>query len=260
MILGQGVFVTPSDSLAILAANAHLLPGYAQGIAGVARSMPTSVAVDRVATALGVECYETPTGWKYFGNLLDEGLITLCGEESFGTGSDHIREKDGLWAVLFWLNLIAVQKKPVADIVQVHWSRYGRDYYTRHDYEGIDSTAAEEMMYDLRNLVHTLPGKKYRGFTVKHADDFMYHDPVDHSISEHQGIRIIFENDSRLVYRMSGTGTEGATLRVYIEQYEPDKDKQNQDPQKALSDLVSIADEIAQIKHRTGRHSPDVIT
>lgn len=260
MVLGHGIFVTPGDSLAILAANAHLIPGYASGIAGVARSMPTSMAVDRVAAALGVECYETPTGWKFFGNLLDEGLITLCGEESFGTSSSHIREKDGLWAVLFWLNLLAIQKKSVADIVRAHWSRFGRNYYTRHDYEGVSSASAEELMQNLRNTIHTLPGNKYNDFTIRHADDFLYHDPVDHSVSEHQGIRIIFENDARIVYRMSGTGTEGATLRVYYEQYEPAKDKQDLDLQQTLASLINISDEIAQIKYRTGRDSPDVIT
>ena len=219
MILGRNFFVTPSDSLAVLAANAHLTPGYKAGISGVARSMPTSQAADRVAEAMGVECFETPTGWKFFGNLLDAGRITLCGEESFGTGSNHVREKDGLWAVLFWLNLLAVKRQSVAEIVTEHWRRFGRNYYTRHDYEAVDSEAASGLVDHLRILLPDLPGKQLGDFTVAYADDFSYTDPIDGSVSAKQGIRIGFEGGSRIVMRLSGTGTQGATLRVYIEQY-----------------------------------------
>ncbi|HHO68799.1 MAG TPA: alpha-D-glucose phosphate-specific phosphoglucomutase, partial [Gammaproteobacteria bacterium] len=235
MILGRKFFVTPSDSLAVLAANAHHVPGYRLGLAGVARSMPTSQAVDRVADALGIECYETPTGWKFFGNLLDANRITLCGEESFGTGSSHVREKDGLWAVLFWLNLLAVRKESVADIVTGHWRRFGRNYYSRHDYEGVDAAAAGELMDDLRKQTGTLAGKRFGDLEVSLADDFAYTDPVDGSVSEHQGIRVLFGDGSRIVYRLSGTGTEGATLRVYLERYEPDTERQQQDTQQALA-------------------------
>jgi len=260
MILGKHFFVTPSDSLAVLAANAHLTPGYKAGIAGVARSMPTSQAADRVAEALGVECYETPTGWKFFGNLLDAGRITLCGEESFGTGSDHVREKDGLWAVLFWLNLLAVRRQSVADIVSEHWRRFGRNYYTRHDYEGIDSDAAQGLVDHLRILLPDLPGKRLGAFTVAYADDFSYTDPVDGSVASNQGIRIGFDGGSRIVMRLSGTGTEGATLRVYIEQYEPEPTRHDQPVQEALAPLILIARELAQIEARTGRSEPDVVT
>lgn len=260
MILGKNIFVTPSDSLAILAANAHLVPGYRNGIAGVARSMPTSQAADRVADRLGVEAYETPTGWKFFGNLLDARRITLCGEESFGTGSDHVREKDGLWAVLFWLNLLAVKKQPVEPIVREHWRTFGRNFYTRHDYEGIDSVAAEELMKDLRNRLPGLKGESLGGRRIVQADDFAYTDPVDGSRSEQQGIRVVFEDSSRIVFRLSGTGTEGATLRVYLETYEPDPAKQLRDTQEALDELIQIARELAQIPQRTGRPEPDVIT
>jgi len=260
MILGRKFFVTPSDSLAVLAANAHLTPGYRQGIAGVARSMPTSQAVDRVAELLGVECYETPTGWKFFGNLLDAGRITLCGEESFGTGSSHVREKDGLWAVLFWLNLLAVRKEPVAGIVTAHWRRFGRNYYSRHDYEGVDAGAAGELMETLRKQCGQLAGKRFGNHEIAFNDDFAYTDPVDGSVSEHQGIRIGFRDGSRIVYRLSGTGTEGATLRVYLERYETDPDRQQQDTQEALADLIRIADEIAGIRHHTRRERPTVIT
>ena len=260
MILGRKFFVTPSDSLAVLAANAHLTPGYRQGIAGVARSMPTSQAVDRVAELLGVECYETPTGWKFFGNLLDAGRITLCGEESFGTGSSHVREKDGLWAVLFWLNLLAVRKEPVAGIVTAHWRRFGRNYYSRHDYEGVDAGAAGELMETLRKQCGQLAGKRFGNHEIAFNDDFAYTDPVDGSVSEHQGIRIGFRDGSRIVYRLSGTGTEGATLRVYLERYETDPDRQQQDTQEALADLIRIADEIAGIRHHTQRERPTVIT
>jgi phosphoglucomutase len=260
MILGRHFFVTPSDSLAILAANAHLLPGYRHGIRGVARSMPTSMAVDRVAHQHGVECYETPTGWKFFCNLLDSGLITLCGEESFGTGSDHVREKDGLWAILFWLNLIAVKKQPVAEIVRQHWQTYGRNYYTRHDYEGVESGVAEQLVADLRARLPSLAGKTFGAYTVKAADDFRYEDPVDHSVSEKQGIRILFENDARILLRLSGTGTEGATLRLYLEQYEGDRARLERDTQATLSGLVDLAEELAGIRARTGRTQPTVIT
>lgn len=260
MVLGQDFFVTPSDSLAVLAANAHLVPGYHQGIRGVARSMPTSQAADRVAKELGIDCYETPTGWKFFGNLLDAGKITLCGEESFGTGSDHVREKDGLWAVLFWLNLLAVRQQSVAQIVQEHWQRFGRNYYTRHDYEGVDSAAAGGLMQHLRDQLAQLPGKTFGQYQVQAADDFSYTDPVDGSRSEGQGIRIIFSDGSRIVFRLSGTGTAGATLRVYLEAYEADPAKQNQDTQTAMQPLIAIANEIAEIATRTGRDAPTVIT
>ncbi|MBP8197808.1 MAG: alpha-D-glucose phosphate-specific phosphoglucomutase [Chromatiaceae bacterium] len=260
MILGRDFFVTPSDSLAVLAANAHRVPGYADGIVGVARSMPTSQAADRVAERLGIPCYETPTGWKFFGNLLDAGRITLCGEESFGSGSDHVREKDGLWAILFWLNLLAARQEAVADIVQKHWRRYGRNFYTRHDYEAVDAPAAEALMDNLRALLPTLPGKRLGDFKVTYADDFAYTDPVDASRSERQGIRIGLEGGSRLVFRLSGTGTEGATLRLYLESYEPDPTRHGQDTQEALAPLILIANDLAQIQARTGRAAPDVIT
>ncbi|HEY9052096.1 MAG TPA: alpha-D-glucose phosphate-specific phosphoglucomutase, partial [Gammaproteobacteria bacterium] len=222
MILGRSFFVTPSDSLAVMAANIHLLPGYRNGLCGVARSMPTSTAVDRVADHLGVECYETPTGWKFFGNLLDAKKINLCGEESFGTGSDHVREKDGLWAVLFWLNLIAIKQQSVEQIVREHWARYGRNFYCRHDYEAIDSKIAEDLMKNIESKFVQLKGKSFGAYTISACDDFSYTDPVDNSVTNHQGFRLLLEDGSRIVYRLSGTGTEGATLRVYIEQYEPD--------------------------------------
>ena len=260
MILGRGIFVTPSDSLAILAANASCAPGYAGGIRGVARSMPTSRAVDRVARALGVECFETPTGWKYFGNLLDAGRITLCGEESFGTGSDHVREKDGLWAVLFWLNLLATRGASVTAIVHEHWRRFGRNYYTRHDYEAVDATGARALMESLAAQLPMLPGRVLAGRTVEHADDFRYQDPVDGSISEHQGLRILFSDGARIVYRLSGTGTRGATLRVYVEALEEDPAAQLGDPQQALAPLIATARELADIKGFTGRREPSVIT
>jgi phosphoglucomutase len=260
MILGRDFFVTPSDSLAVLAANAHHAPGYKDGIVGVARSMPTSQAVDRVAERLGIECYETPTGWKFFGNLLDAGRITLCGEESFGTGSDHVREKDGLWAVLFWLNLLAARKKAVGDIVREHWRRFGRNFYTRHDYEAVDSQAAEDLMDHLGSLLPDLPGKSLGNYRVEYADDFSYTDPVDNGRSERQGIRVGLKGGSRLVFRLSGTGTQGATLRVYLESFEPDPARHDQDTQEAMAPLILIARELAQIEARTGRKEPDVIT
>jgi phosphoglucomutase len=260
MILGRKCFITPSDSLAVLAANAHLTPGYRQGLAGIARSMPTSQAADRVADKLGIELFETPTGWKFFGNLLDAGRVTLCGEESFGTGSNHVREKDGLWAVLFWLNLLAVRREPVQSIITSHWQVYGRNYYSRHDYEAVDAGRAGQLMNTLRSLNGSLTGKRYGGFEVAFSDDFAYTDPVDGSISEHQGIRINFTDGSRIVFRLSGTGTEGATLRVYLERYEADPAKQGLDAQQALAELIGIADEVAQIKLHTGRDTPTVIT
>lgn len=260
MILGRQFFVTPSDSLAVLAANATVAPGYAKGLAGIARSMPTSAAADRVAAKLGIDCYETPTGWKFFGTLLDAGRATLCGEESFGTGSDHVREKDGLWAVLFWLNVLAARRQSVADIVREHWRTYGRNYYSRHDYEGIDSAAAEELMDALRRQIGTLVGKRLGTYDVASADDFAYTDPVDGSVTTKQGIRVGFSDGSRIVYRLSGTGTEGATLRVYIERYEPDPSRHDDDPQVALADLITIARSLAEIERRTGRPKPTVIT
>ncbi|MCF6282953.1 MAG: alpha-D-glucose phosphate-specific phosphoglucomutase [Candidatus Polarisedimenticolaceae bacterium] len=260
MILGKNFFVTPSDSLAVMAANAHLIPGYSTGIAGVARSMPTSQAADRVAERLGLECFETPTGWKFFGNLLDARKITLCGEESFGTGSDHVREKDGLWAVLFWLNLLAVMQRPVADIVREHWSKFGRNYYTRHDYEGVDKGAAESLMQHLREQLPTLPGTELDGFTVDYADDFAYTDPVDGTLSEKQGIRIGFTDGSRIIFRLSGTGTVGATLRLYLECYEADAARHNQETATVMRPLALIAERLAEIRLRTGRDEPSVIT
>jgi phosphoglucomutase len=260
MVLGDHFFVTPSDSLAILAANAQMVPGYRQGLEGIARSMPTSQAADRVAAALGIPCHETPTGWKFFGNLLDAGMATLCGEESFGTGSDHVREKDGLWAVLFWLNLLAARKQGVAEIVRDHWARYGRNYYSRHDYEGVDSRAAEDLMAGLHQAMGALPGMAFGNYRVGYCDDFSYTDPVDGSISTGQGIRIGFEDGSRIVYRLSGTGTEGATLRIYIERYEGRPEHQHADAQDALADLIRIADEIAGVRRHTGRERPTVIT
>jgi len=260
MILGRGFFVTPSDSLAVLAAHAREVPGYAGGLAGVARSMPTSRAVDRVAAALGVDCYETPTGWKYFGNLLDAGRIALCGEESFGTGSDHVREKDGLWAVLFWLNLLAVHRSSVAALTRAHWRRFGRDYYTRHDYERLDAEPAEGLVDALRTSLASLPGRRFGAHEVRSADDFAYRDPVDGHEARRQGIRIGFGDGGRAVYRLSGTGTEGATLRVYIERPEPDPARQDDDPQHALATLIEAAGTIAGVRERTGRTAPDVVT
>jgi len=260
MIVGRRFVVTPSDSLAVLAANAQLVPGYAKGLKGVARSMPTSRAVDRVAKAQGIACYETPTGWKFFGNLLDAGKATLCGEESAGTGSDHLREKDGVWAVLFWLNILAVESKPVEQLLREHWRQYGRNYYSRHDYEAVDANAANKLMDDLRAEVTSMPGKRIAGYTVDRADDFAYTDPIDQSVSNKQGIRVEFSDGSRIVFRLSGTGTEGATLRVYIERFEPDASKHAIDTQAALAGLIAAAEEIASIKARTGRDKPTVVT
>ncbi len=260
MVLGRRFFVTPSDSLAVLAANAHRVPGYRLGIAGIARSMPTSQAADRVAEHLGVECYETPTGWKYFGNLLDAGRATLCGEESFGTGSDHVREKDGLWAVLFWLNLLAVREESVERIVRAHWRAFGRNYYSRHDYEGVDADRAGELMADLRGSLGELKGRRFGDLEVALADDFAYTDPVDASVATGQGVRVLFTDGSRVVFRLSGTGTEGATLRLYLERYEADPAHQDQDTQAALAELIAVADHLSALGTRTGRERPDVIT
>ncbi|MDJ0702163.1 MAG: alpha-D-glucose phosphate-specific phosphoglucomutase [Leptolyngbyaceae cyanobacterium MO_188.B28] len=260
MILGRNFFVTPSDSLAILAANAKLAPGYRSGIAGVARSMPTSQAVDRVAAQLGVDCYETPTGWKFFGNLLDAGKATLCGEESFGTGSNHVREKDGLWAILFWLNILAAKQQSVEEIVKEHWRTYGRNYYSRHDYEGVETAGANQLMENLRAALPSLSGKQLGQYKVKYADDFSYTDPVDGSVSQKQGIRIGFTDGSRIVFRLSGTGTKGATLRVYLESYEPDSAKHDLDTQQSLAPLIQLAEELAKICELTGRDKPTVIT
>ena len=260
MILGSHVYVTPSDSLAVLAANAHLAPGYAAGLAGVARSMPTSRAVDAVAEKLGIAAYETPTGWKFFGNLLDAGRVTLCGEESAGTGSDHVREKDGLWAVLLWLNILAVRKQSVGEIMSEHWQRYGRHYYSRHDYEGLETGPANAMIDALRDKLSALPGRAVAGMEVSAADDFAYTDPVDGSVSQHQGVRLLFANGSRIVFRLSGTGTVGATLRVYLEHYETDPERHGQDPQAALAPMIAAAEEVAEINRHTGRTAPDVRT
>ena len=260
MILGRNFFVTPSDSLAVLAANAKLARGYARGLSGVARSMPTSAAVDQVAKRLGIGCYETPTGWKFFGNLLDAGRITLCGEESFGTGSDHVREKDGVWAVLFWLNILAKRGESVEQIVRTHWRDFGRNYYTRHDYEEIPADAARAVMARVQEQLADLPGTTVAGRRVQAADDFSYHDPVDGSVSEHQGFRIILADGARIVYRLSGTGTSGATLRVYIESVEPDASKQNIDAQTALKPLIEASLQISDLQRLTTRNRPTVIT
>ncbi|RMH60769.1 MAG: alpha-D-glucose phosphate-specific phosphoglucomutase, partial [Zetaproteobacteria bacterium] len=260
MILGRGFFVTPSDSLAILAANAHLAPGYAEGLAGVARSMPTSQAVDRVAEALGLDCYETPTGWKFFGNLMDAGKVTLCGEESFGTGSNHVREKDGLWAVLFWLNILAARRESVENIVRGHWRRFGRNYYSRHDYEGVDAESAASVLQHVRDQFSSLPGRMLAGRRVRLCDDFSYIDPVDGSESRQQGLRVLFEDGARIVFRLSGTGTSGATIRIYLESFEPDPQRQGMDAQHALADLIEAAKQLSNLQALTGRTRPTVIT
>ncbi|MDP2822233.1 MAG: alpha-D-glucose phosphate-specific phosphoglucomutase [Sulfuritalea sp.] len=260
MILGRHFFVTPSDSLAIVAANATLAPGYAAGIAGIARSMPTSEAADRVAHKLGIPCYETPTGWKFFGNLMDAGRVTLCGEESFGTGSSHVREKDGLWAVLFWLDILAKRRLSVEEIVHRHWAEYGRNIYSRHDYEALPSAAAAGVMAQVKARFADLPGQCFGDYCVAFCDDFSYTDPIDGSLSAGQGLRIGFEDGSRIVFRLSGTGTEGATLRIYLEAFEADPARQRVDAQQALAGLIGIADELSQLRQRTGRERPTVIT
>ncbi|HEY9277528.1 MAG TPA: alpha-D-glucose phosphate-specific phosphoglucomutase [Methylotenera sp.] len=260
MILGQNFFVTPSDSLAVLAANATLAPAYAKGIAGVARSMPTSGAVDRVAAKLNIPCFETPTGWKFFGNLMDAGKVTLCGEESFGTSSNHVREKDGLWAVLFWLNIIAAKKQGVEAILTAHWQEFGRNVYSRHDYESIPTDAANSVIAHIKSQFTTLPNQSFGRYTVKRCDDFSYLDPIDGSVSSNQGTRILFTDGSRIVFRLSGTGTEGATLRIYLEAFEPDTAKHYLDAQVALAEMIQIALQISQLVERTGRTAPTVIT
>ena len=260
MVLGRGFFVTPSDSLAVIAANATLAPGYAGGIAGIARSMPTSAAADRVAQKLGVPCFETPTGWKFFGNLMDAGKVTLCGEESFGTGSSHVREKDGLWAVLFWLNILAKRRQSMEQILADHWAVFGRNVYSRHDHEALPTDVANGIMDQVRAAFATLPGKAFGNFRVKVCDDFSYTDPVDGSVSTGQGLRIIFEDGSRIVFRLSGTGTEGATLRIYLEAFEGDPARQRGDAQLLLAELIAVSDEISGLKARSGRERPTVIT
>lgn len=260
MVVARGTYITPSDSLAVLAANAHLAPGYKAGLKGVARSMPTSAASDRVAAKLGIGSYETPTGWKFFGNLLDAGKATICGEESAGTGSDHVREKDGLWAILLWLNILAERQMSASDILKDHWETYGRDYYSRHDFEAVSADAAGQLMNDLRAKLAVLPGQSFAGQTVKRADEFSYHDPVDHSVSHNQGIRIFFESDARAVFRLSGTGTEGATLRLYLEQYAPQGTDHGKDTQEALQSVRDAAQEISGLTERLGRDAPDVMT
>ncbi|MDZ5449915.1 alpha-D-glucose phosphate-specific phosphoglucomutase [Labrys sp. ZIDIC5] len=260
LIIGRGIFVTPSDSLAILAAHAHLAPGYAKGISGIARSMPTSLAADQVAKAMGVNIYETPTGWKFFGNLLDADRVTICGEESAGTGSNHVREKDGLWAVLLWLTLLAKRRQPTLDIVREHWAKYGRNYYSRHDYEAVPTEAANAVMEAVRSQITSLPGKSFGALKVKSADDFAYHDPVDGSDSKNQGLRVLFENGSRIVYRLSGTGTEGATLRVYLERYEADPAQHGIETQAALTDVIAVARQLSGIAEKTGMAEPSVVT
>jgi phosphoglucomutase len=260
LIIGRGRFITPSDSLAMLAANAHLAPGYAVGLKGIARSMPTSAAADRVADALGIPCFETPTGWKFFGTLLDGGLATICGEESAGTGSDHIREKDGLWAVLLWLNILAARQLSVDALARDHWAKYGRNYYARHDYEAIETDKADALITALTARLSTLPGSAVAGLTIAGADSFSYADPVDGSVSTNQGLRVLFVGGSRVVFRLSGTGTQGATLRLYLERYEPAGGNIDADTSQMLAAITAAAETIAQIRHHTGRTAPDVVT
>lgn len=260
MILGNHFFVTPSDSLAVMAANATLVPAYKGGIAGVARSMPTSGAADRVAEALGIDCYETPTGWKFFGNLMDAGKVTLCGEESFGTGSDHVREKDGLWAVLFWLNILAVRQESVEGVLADHWAKYGRNFYSRHDYEAVDSAAATQVLQNVRDQFESLRGQTLAGRVVQMCDDFAYTDPIDGSVSTNQGVRVLFEDGSRIIFRLSGTGTSGATIRIYLESYEKDTAQHGLDAQVALADMIQAANSISKLPELTGRDKPTVIT
>jgi phosphoglucomutase len=260
MVVGRNFAVSPSDSLAVLAANAKLVPGYRNGIAGIARSMPTSTAADRVAKALGIPCFETPTGWKFFGNLLDAGKVTICGEESYGTGSDHVREKDGVWAILFWLNLLAATGKTVEELVRENWQQFGRSYYSRHDYESIDANDANSLMKNLREKLPGLAGQTLRGYEIDFADDFSYTDPVDGSVSQKQGVRIVFHDGSRIVFRLSGTGTQGATLRVYLEKLENDKSRIARPVRETLADLIAIANDLAEIEARTGMKEPSVET
>jgi phosphoglucomutase len=260
LIIGRHRFITPSDSLAMLAANAHLAPGYTDGMKGIARSMPTSAAADRVAEKLGLPIFETPTGWKFFGNLLDAGMATICGEESAGTGSDHVREKDGLWAVLLWLNILASRKQSVDEIARDHWATYGRNYYARHDYEAVESERADALMAELRGKLATLPGTAVAGLTIAEADDFAYTDPTDGSVSRNQGVRVLFEGGSRVVFRLSGTGTSGATLRVYLERYEPAEGDLDRETGDMLADIIAAADAIAGITRHTARIAPDVVT
>jgi phosphoglucomutase len=260
MIVGRNFVVSPSDSLAALAAHATQVPGYRAGLAGVARSMPTSTAVDRVAARLGIPCFETPTGWKFFGNLLDAGKATLCGEESYGTGSSHVREKDGLWAVLFWLNLLAATGQSVEQLVRGVWALDGRCFYSRHDYEGIPTEQGDALMADLRSQLATLPGQTLAGLQVAWADDFAYTDPVDGSVSQKQGVRVVLADGSRVVFRLSGTGTEGATLRVYLEQHEPDASRHSLAAQEVLAPLVALAEAVAHIRQYTGMNEPTVCT
>jgi phosphoglucomutase len=260
LIIGKGIFITPSDSLAMLAANAHLAKGYAAGLKGIARSMPTSAAADRVAEALGIACFETPTGWKFFGNLLDAGMATICGEESAGTGSDHVREKDGIWAVLLWLNILAMRQVPAKALAQDHWARFGRNYYARHDYEALPTDKANALIAELTAALPALPGTAHGPLVVAAADSFSYADPVDGSVSANQGLRVMFEGGSRIVFRLSGTGTEGATLRVYLERYEPVSGTLDAGTPDMLADLIAAADAIAGIVRHTGRTAPDVVT
>ena len=260
LIIGRHRFITPSDSLAMLAANAHLAPGYAAGLKGIARSMPTSAAADRVAEALGISMFETPTGWKFFGTLLDAGLVTICGEESAGTGSDHIREKDGLWAVLLWLNILVARKISVDALARDHWARFGRNYYARHDYEAIDTDRANALMAALTARLPSLPDSRFGALTVARADSFSYTDPVDGAISTNQGLRVLFEGGSRVIFRLSGTGTQGATLRVYLERYEPADGNIDSDTTQMLGSIIAAAEDIAQIASHTGRTAPDVVT
>ncbi|MEO6725305.1 MAG: alpha-D-glucose phosphate-specific phosphoglucomutase [Blastocatellia bacterium] len=259
LILGRNAFVSPGDSLAIIAEHARTaIPGYRAGLAGVARSMPTSTAVDRVAEALGIPCYETPTGWKFFGNLMDAGLCTICGEESFGTGSNHVREKDGLWAVLCWLSILAAKRQPVAEVMREHWRRFGSSYYQRYDYEGLNADAAGKMIAALRDKLPTLTGAAFAGSQIKSADDFSYTDPVDGSVSAKQGIRLLLADGSRVVCRLSGTGTEGATLRLYLERYRPDGGES--EPSEVLAPLVEAVRDLIELRQYCGRDEPTIIT
>jgi phosphoglucomutase len=260
MIVGKNQYVTPSDSLALLTAKAHLAPAYKAGLSGVARSMPTSRAVDRVANVMGIECYETPTGWKFFGTLLDAGKVTLCGEESAGTGSNHVREKDGLWAVLLWLNILAETQKSVSDLMNDLWKTYGRCYYSRLDYENVESAKANTMIDSLRDKLDELVGKIIEGMIVKSADEFSYTDPVDHSKSLAQGVRIEFEGGARAVFRLSGTGTQGATIRLYLEELQTNPHRLHDDPVDVLQNVRTAALAVSDLVAITGRNAPDVCT